>query len=732
MEFNSNRTELPVDDFLPLMDMSEDVGDLFGEDDETWTSATTAIASSVSPTIEDQFRLDPGMNDLNLPMSEDVMNMNMKVIDVYNINDSSDLHEDALSDIESVSSEENNESPQKLMKMDVFRTALSSPPQEEHQVQSSVPNEAFNAQKRLEELRKLPIIERQREARKRHRASHTTKAHMNKLGVDAGVVAAASVQASSSTGNIAALDNDETNIGFNPLSEADTALIAQTTTENLKTLGIDPESKEGKKQRRKIRNRMSAQLHRERKKEYIDTLEAQIQGRDAIINRLQSQVKLLVEENETFRKRMNLPPGNLVFPPYTSTSSSCAGTSSASVSESSDTDDASISAHDNDTNDTSSPSPSSGHAPNISTLFSVFIMFGMTFWNAPTPVNNIHTGMGESISRFSDRQLFLPSPQERHHIASNDEVSARVFHGRRRLSVSSGNRDESEEEEEEGGGDSSTFKTGPLISLPNLNTNFVDKNQLWSYQNDDRIAQLYPLEVSRRPTLQTGDPTLKTSGRPSSGHLRKRMFATNDSTNTDGIDSSSEDIDHLEKKLNQYTTTSTSSVSAFSRIVLTSGKALLDPRMATNQNGNVKASVRVDDNDDGDNSKSIVPITSHTRGSFSSYVINHIREDDENVDPKTRQLALKETTAVEAKSGEPMLMMLLPASVVQWGTRWSNDVSHDGKNSFKNFMRNHNINGSDSNAYDGDDEDTGEMEDYFIEIGCNVFKAQLVKNVTMM
>ena len=82
----------------------------FLSDDETWTSATTAIASSVSPTIEDQFRLDPGMNDLNLPMSEDVMNMNMKVIDVYNINDSSDLHEDALSDIESVSSEENKTS----------------------------------------------------------------------------------------------------------------------------------------------------------------------------------------------------------------------------------------------------------------------------------------------------------------------------------------------------------------------------------------------------------------------------------------------------------------------------------------------------------------------------------------------------------------------------------------------------------------------------------------------
>ena len=41
-------------------------------------------------------------------------------------------------------------------------------------------------------------------------------------------------------------------------------------------MNIDPNSKEGKKQKRLIRNRMSAQLHRERKREHLKQLEQQL------------------------------------------------------------------------------------------------------------------------------------------------------------------------------------------------------------------------------------------------------------------------------------------------------------------------------------------------------------------------------------------------------------------------------------------------------------------------
>jgi len=47
--------------------------------------------------------------------------------------------------------------------------------------------------------------------------------------------------------------------------------------------------KELKKQKRLIRNRMSAQLHRERKRAYIDKLEGEVKERDATISALQSE-----------------------------------------------------------------------------------------------------------------------------------------------------------------------------------------------------------------------------------------------------------------------------------------------------------------------------------------------------------------------------------------------------------------------------------------------------------
>ncbi|KAJ1459062.1 hypothetical protein M885DRAFT_613962 [Pelagophyceae sp. CCMP2097] len=66
------------------------------------------------------------------------------------------------------------------------------------------------------------------------------------------------------------------------------------------------ESKESKKQRRLIRNRMSAQLHRERKKAYVDHLEALVKVRDTELVSLRDDVARLLAENLALRAR---PPG---------------------------------------------------------------------------------------------------------------------------------------------------------------------------------------------------------------------------------------------------------------------------------------------------------------------------------------------------------------------------------------------------------------------------------------
>jgi len=699
MELNNDQPELPSDDFFPLMDINEDV-DLFDIQDEPWIDDAIQVSATVIAE-EGQFSFEP---EMNLQVGMDINPLDLVVI-----------QDEASSDIESISSVEDTESPQKSMKLD----ASASFPSLLGLTQPSK-KEAFNAQKRLEELRKLPVVERQREARKRHRANHAL-VQANKLveeknrceGTNA--VAPSSSMLSSVTGRTT--DNDDITGGdFNLLSQKEAELIAKTTERNLIALGIDPDSKEGKKQRRKIRNRMSAQLHRERKKEYIDALEAKVKDRDVIINQLQSKIKLLINENEKLKKQMNLPLRDL----SSSCTSSTAGTSSASVSDSSDTDDVSVSV--NDTDGSLSPMESS-NVPNISTLFSVFIMFGMTFWNAPAPINR-SMPPGFSNPNFQFTQLSLPSPQERHYNTGNNEVS--IFHSRRRLSLTSSDTEYNSNGNIEGV-DSSSFNTGPLIPLSNINMHSIEKNDLWSYESYDKIAQLYPLEISRRPTLQTGKPTLRTSTRPSSNNLRKRVVTGNDSATATST-SARDYVPHGDKKI--YGTMPSSS--ALSRIVVTSGKALLDPKMTKNPTDNVKKTGQNDVHDD--NSKSIVPIISHADDSvpFSSYFINYIRDDEKNVDPKTRQLALKETSEFgEDKNGDPMLMMLLPASVVQWGTQWSNDIKQDDKNSFKNFMRNHNINGSDFDERENG-KDTSEISDYFIEIGCSVFKAQLVKNVTIM
>merc|ERR1712071_621692 len=60
--------------------------------------------------------------------------------------------------------------------------------------------------------------------------------------------------------------------------------------------GSDPESR---RQRRLIRNRLSAQLHRERKREAMDTLQKEIEERDETILRLRKELRILHDKTST-------------------------------------------------------------------------------------------------------------------------------------------------------------------------------------------------------------------------------------------------------------------------------------------------------------------------------------------------------------------------------------------------------------------------------------------------
>ena len=74
---------------------------------------------------------------------------------------------------------------------------------------------------------------------------------------------------------------------------------------------LDPTSKEAKKQRRLIRNRMSAQLHRERKKAYVDQLEGELRAREDEIGRLQAELASYRAMSSTSSTTSSSPPTSL-------------------------------------------------------------------------------------------------------------------------------------------------------------------------------------------------------------------------------------------------------------------------------------------------------------------------------------------------------------------------------------------------------------------------------------
>ncbi|KAF1320920.1 Bzip transcription factor, partial [Globisporangium splendens] len=68
---------------------------------------------------------------------------------------------------------------------------------------------------------------------------------------------------------------------------------------------LDPDSKEAKKKRRLIRNRMSAQLHRERKKAYVGQLEDQLMEKERELQLLQEKLNAMESESQLLKQKMS-------------------------------------------------------------------------------------------------------------------------------------------------------------------------------------------------------------------------------------------------------------------------------------------------------------------------------------------------------------------------------------------------------------------------------------------
>jgi hypothetical protein len=73
-------------------------------------------------------------------------------------------------------------------------------------------------------------------------------------------------------------------------------------------------------------------------------------------------------------------------------------------------------------------------------------------------------------------------------------------------------------------------------------------------------------------------------------------------------------------------------------------------------------------------------------------------------------------------SDPQMMLMVLPASSVRWGTNWADSTA------FSSLVKD---NQSSSQGHGDTSGDDSGSENYWVEIGCSVFRAQIVKNITM-
>ena len=100
------------------------------------------------------------------------------------------------------------------------------------------------------------------------------------------------------------------------VSDAAAAIADAKDSESASNSGGDGEDdvKDAKKQRRLVRNRMSAQLHRERKKAYVDQLEMQLKSKDAECTELRLLMDQLTRENDALRARSGPHDGAVDVP----------------------------------------------------------------------------------------------------------------------------------------------------------------------------------------------------------------------------------------------------------------------------------------------------------------------------------------------------------------------------------------------------------------------------------
>jgi len=479
----------------------------------------------------------------------------------------------------------------------------------------------------------------------------------------------------------------------------DAELIVSATEETMRLIGVDGNSREGKSQRRRIRNRMSAQLHRERKAMYIDALEAFVRIKESRINQLQGSVRQLTADNQHLRggKPAHQPeagePSSESVPSSggsTTAESDLESLSSAScpgspVHQDIEADFLSSSRRVRANNGTginggTGVRSSGGVMRHLMPMLSVIVMFALCFTGEQGGLQ-MTTTSSDSTAPPSRRELLeIQSVDVTHHrhlmALPEDDIAEPKPSIREMLSLPSPKVDASSASSRSSSSSSASWKRAPEVEYGGSSAS-DNSRALWKYTRDDMLTILYPRGIIIND--RTNNPPKERRNLRSRDHM--------------GVIDGRDSRDLTSSTANALITTSASSediASLQSHILVQSGKALLDPSMTIK---GIRSA----------------PATTHAR-----YSQGGLPTIGAPVHP-----------ASATNGADPnMIVMLVPTSSIRWGKSWGESSAGTTEALLQGL-----------HAAEGEfsSESThGEGEEMYVELVCSIFSASLVKNATML
>merc|ERR1711871_487711 len=306
-------------------------------------------------------------------------------------------------------------------------------------------------------------------------------------------------------------------------------------------------------------------------------------------------------------------------------------------------------------------------------------------------------------------------------------------------------------------------------------------NLLWKYTSQDTVAQLYPFNMSLRAPL--GSPkTVKSNHHDQNRPRRNLRSRTVSSTpensqripdpvsahgSSRGLGLVPTSLYSMGSTLGRSTEEPTGHGAGYdqilngpgptsSRVFMSQGKALLDPILIAKPTFYAKRGDKVRDSTDVGSTAPFNPSSlvnggasaakqpsaeeSHALSPWRGQSVSSLHpstpapqrvEADSSTAQSTTVLATTASTSSDLlDANTPQLMMLLPASSVRWGHSWTDSETADGAHSsnlFANMMRDKMRQDNDTESSFNDESlNEGQL---WVEIGCSVFRAQVVRNV---